>query len=181
MTPMLVQEFPLLDELLATHATALGGDATAYRNHAYRVANLCFALRPGDEGQLEKTAIAAAFHDLGIWTDHTFDYLKPSERLALARLAQLGHTEWSLEISEMIMQHHKLRRYRAHDEWLVEPFRRADLIDVSQGLVRFGLPREFIRDLYERFPGAGFHKRLVHFGLERLRTNPLSPLPMIRI
>jgi hypothetical protein len=177
---MLVTEIPVLDELLAAHATALGGDARAYRNHAFRVANLCFALRPGDEAQLEKTAIAAAFHDLGIWTDQTFDYLEPSERLAMVQLAQSGRSDWSLEISEMILQHHKLRRYRTHDEWLVEPFRRADLIDVTQGVIRFGLPRELIRDLYELWPTEGFHKRLVDFELERLRTHPWSPLPMLR-
>ena len=91
---MLVTEIPVLDEILAAHATALGGDARAYRNHALRVANLCFALRPGDEAQLEKTAIAAAFHDLGIWTDQTFDYLGPSERLAMVQLAQSGRDDW---------------------------------------------------------------------------------------
>lgn len=177
---MRVTEIPLLDELLAAHATALGGDARAYGNHALRVANLCFALRPGDEAQLEKTAIAAAFHDLGIWTDKTFDYLGPSERLALVQLAQSGRADWSLEISEMILQHHKLRRYRGRDEWLVEPFRRADLIDVTQGVIRFGLPREFVRDLYELWPTEGFHGRLVDFELERLRTHPWSPLPMLK-
>lgn len=178
---MLVSEIPILDEILAAHATSLGGDARAYRNHAFRVANLCFALRPGDEAQLVKTAVAAAFHDLGIWTDKTFDYLEPSKRLAMAQLARSGRDEWSLEISEMILQHHKIRRYRGNDEWLVEPFRRADLIDVTQGVIRFGLPRELVRDLYELWPTEGFHKRLVHFELERLRTHPLSPLPMVRL
>jgi HD superfamily phosphodiesterase len=50
---------------------------TAYKNHAYRVANLCVAFSSGDGAQLEKIATAAAFHDLGIWTNHTFDYLGP--------------------------------------------------------------------------------------------------------
>lgn len=58
-----------------TYATDLGDDFTAYRNHTYRVANLCVALSRTNAEQLEKIAMATAFHDLGIWTDHTFDYL----------------------------------------------------------------------------------------------------------
>ena len=47
--------------------------------------NLCVALRSGNAERLEKIAIAAAFHDTGIWVDGTFDYLPPSIRLATVR------------------------------------------------------------------------------------------------
>ena len=188
---MLLTALDTLDAVLERHADALGTDLVPYRHHAYRVVNFCAALSAqGSRTEprvstpqpdaLQKITIAVAFHDLGIWTDQTFDYLGPSERLAMVQLAQSGRADWSLEISEMILQHHKLRRYRAHDNWLVEPFRRADLIDVTQGVIRFGLPREFIRDLYELWPTEGFHRRLVDFELERLRTHPWSPLPMLR-
>jgi len=50
----------------------IGRDITAYRNHTYRVLNLCVAQSSNALEQLEKIAIAAAFHDLGIWTDSTF-------------------------------------------------------------------------------------------------------------
>ncbi len=80
---MLLTEIPTLDELLHAHAAELGPDFAAYRNHTYRVVNLCAALSSHDTGQLQKMAIAAAFHDLGIWTDGTFDYLHPSIRLAI--------------------------------------------------------------------------------------------------
>jgi hypothetical protein len=75
--------------VLETHAAALGGDFKAYRNHAYRVVNLCVALSSGH--QVEKIAIAAAFHDLGIWTDGTFDYLQPSVKLASDYLTHSGN------------------------------------------------------------------------------------------
>ena len=61
----------ILDELLDAHAVVLGRDFTAYRNHAYRVVNLCVAQSSGDPEQLEKSVIVAAFHDMGIWTDGT--------------------------------------------------------------------------------------------------------------
>ena len=105
-------EIATLDELLQAHAAELGSDFTAYRNHTYRVVNLCVALSSGDSEQLEKIAIAAAFHDMGIWTDGTFDYLQPSIRLASAHLAHSGRAEWTPEITAMILEHHKISAYQ---------------------------------------------------------------------
>ena len=63
----MLTEIAKLDEVLNAHAAALGGDFAGYRNHAYRVMNLCLALSP-IRADRKKIAIAAAFHDLGIWT-----------------------------------------------------------------------------------------------------------------
>lgn len=63
---------------------------------------------------------------------------------------------------------------------LVDAFRRADLVDVSLGLMRSGLPRSFVRDVRRAFPNAGFHRRLLALGAQRARSHPLSPLPMLR-
>lgn len=177
----LLREIPILDEVLEAHAAELGGDFTAYRNHAYRVANLCVALSPDGRAQVEKIATAAVFHDLGIWTDHTFDYLRPSITLACAHLARAGREEWASEVAEMILQHHKLSPYRGDSHSLVEPLRRADWVDVSKGLFTFGLPRALVQEIFSTWPNAGFHKRLVRLELRRLRTHPWSPLPMVRL
>ena len=178
---MLQTKIAVLDRVLDDYTAELGGDFVGYRNHAYRVANLCFALSSGNPERLEKIAIAAAFHDIGIWANRTFDYLPPSIRLATAYLENSGRAEWVSEIAEIILQHHKLSTYRGNLAWLVEPFRRADLVDVSRGLFRFGLPRDFVGELYREWPGAGLHRRLVRLELTRLRTSPLNPLPMVRI
>lgn len=179
---MLLTTVPLLDELLERYAPALGRDFTAYRNHAYRVMTFCSVLARGDpETTRQKIAIAAAFHDLGIWTDHTFDYVPPSERLAQGYLVQAGHADWGPEIGAMIHEHHKLTRYRANPTWLVEAFRRADLVDVSRGIITFGLPRKFLRQILSAFPNAGFHKRLIQLSLRRFLSHPLNPLPMYRL
>ena len=77
-TATLLTSLPTLDAVLVAHAAALGDDFTGYRNHAYRVANLTIALSSFDADAVEQIALAAAFHDLGIWTDCTFDYLEPS-------------------------------------------------------------------------------------------------------
>lgn len=168
-----------IDRVLDEHAAALGGDFTAYRNHCYRVANLCAALQP-DETAWEKIALAAAFHDLGIWTAKTFDYLAPSIDLACRHLGCSGRADWESPVADMIREHHKIRRYRGTGAELVEPFRRADLIDVSRGIFSFGLPRGRLREIFARWPNAGFHKRLVQLTLRQMRRHPLRPIPVIR-
>lgn len=178
--PATVGAFPVLDAILAFHAEAIGADIAPYRNHAYRVANLCAALAPHGDDMNERIAIAAAFHDLGIWTDRTFDYLEPSVRLAEAWLTAAGRDAWAPEIVAAIRQHHKLTPSRDREGPLSEAFRRADWIDVTGGLVRFGIPRSFIRDLYARWPDVGFHRLLVRLELRHLRQHPLNPLPVFR-
>ena len=179
--PAIVGAFPALDAILTDHAAAIGADMTRYRNHAYRVANLCAAQLPSRADSSERIAIAAAFHDLAIWTDDTFDYLEPSVRLAERWLADCGKATWAPEIAAAIRQHHKLTRAHDIDGPLVEAFRRADWIDVTGGLLHFGIPRRFVRDLYARWPGAGFHRLLVRLELRHLRRHPLRPLPVFRL
>lgn len=178
---MLLTEIAILDELLQAHATELGRDFAGYRNHTYRVVNLCAAFSSREPEQLQKMAIAAAFHDLGIWTGGTFDYLPPSIRLADAHLARSGNADWGPEITAMILEHHKISAWRGNPHWLVEPFRRADWVDVTRGLRAFGLPRSLLREIFATWPNAGFHKRLVQLELRRLRTHPWNPLPMVRL
>lgn len=177
----LVTEIATLGAILDAHAGQLGADFTLYWNHAHRVANLCAALSPAGAETLEKIAIVAAFHDLGIWTAGTFDYLAPSVRLASAYLTGSGQAQWEPEISEAIHNHHKLSRYQDNAAWLVEPFRQADWIDVSRGLISFGMPRGYIGALYEHWPSAGFHRRLVQLEFGHLLKDPLHPLPVFRL
>ena len=172
--------FPLLDAILSRSADALGPDLRAYRNHCCRVMHFCGAFSGNRAEDLDKIAIAAAFHDLGIWTEGTFDYLGPSQQRAGDYLDQEGKNGWRDEVSEMIGQHHKISRYRLHPEWLVEPFRKADWVDVSLGRLTFGLDASFVKDVLAAFPNAGFHRRLTILAGQRLLRHPLSPLPMMR-
>lgn len=177
--PPFLTRSAIIDDVLDEHASALAADHRAYRNHVYRVANLCLASGVPGESADDKVAVAAVFHDLGIWTDRTFDYLKPSIALAERHLARIGRSEWAPEIGAAIAHHHQVSGY--HGPYpLVEPFRRADWADVTRGLRAAGVPRELIRQLYEMWPGAGFHRRLVALTLARAWTHPLSPLPMLR-
>jgi hypothetical protein len=177
---VLLTRIPTIDDVLDGHASALGDDLVAYRNHVYRVVNLCVAMK-GSRSELDKIAIAAVFHDLGIWAVGTFDYIAPSIALAREYLAARGHENWITDISTMIADHHKITRSVGSPHSLVERFRQADWIDVTGGVRRFGIPRPFVARLFATWPDAGFHWRLVQLALHRLRTHPLSPLPMIRL
>ena len=178
--PGLVTSLPTVEEVLDHHASELGHDLIAYRNHVYRVVNLCLAIVGDSRVELEKIAVAAVFHDLGIWTNHTFDYIAPSVAVAREHLAARGMAEWIPEIEAMIVDHHKVTPSRAHPQSLVESFLRADWIDVTRGLRRFGLPRTFIAAVDAAWPNAGFHRRLVQLTIDRLLKHPLTPLPMVK-
>lgn len=177
----MLTQIPTLDAVLSRHASALGQDFEAYRNHAYRVANLCAWQGPRAPERLEKIAVAAAFHDLGIWTDRTFDYLEPSVRLARAYLVAAGRPDWVPDVSAAILAHHKLCGYRGQGDGFVEAFRRADWMDVTAGVVTFGVPREVLQSVVAIWPRAGFHGLLLRLELRRLRTHPWNPLPMFKL
>jgi len=81
----------------------------------------------------------------------------------------------------MIADHHKITPSTANPNSLVEPFRQADWIDVTWDLRGFPIPRRFIRGVFATWPDAGFHRRLVQLTLDRFRTHPLSPLPMVKL
>ncbi len=176
-----LSESPLLDELFLPYKSVLAGDYDGYRNHAMRVLNFCRALAGEGEGVEDKIVIAAVFHDLGIWTERSFDYLHPSQLLARNYLDRAGKASWSEEIEAMIAEHHKLTRYKEHPTWLVEAFRKADWIDITGGLLRYRLEDDFVTDVLEAFPNAGFHRNLLALFRQRLKSHPFSPLPMMKL
>jgi len=175
----LLTRIPTIDDVLSDHATALRGDFVAYRNHVYRIVNLCVAI--AGRRELEKIAVAAVFHDLGIWTSGTFDYIAPSIALARDYVVARAREDWTAEIEGMIANHHKITPSAADRDSLIEAFRRADWIDVTRGVRGFGMPRPFVARLFATWPSAGFHWRLVTLTLDRFRSHPLTPLPMVRL
>jgi hypothetical protein len=169
-TPPILRTVPLIDEILEAHREWARGDDVgfdAYKAHAYRIVNFARALAPGDPEDDDKLAIAAAFHDLAAFD--TLDYLVPSIEAQDAWLRQVGRTQWSDELALVVAEHHRLSGYgptRPHAP-LVEAFRRADLVDVSQGLIRFGLPRTYVDDVRAAFDASVFFKRVIPTGTLR--------------
>ena len=168
----------VIEEVLEKYRHAILDDYDRYRNHIYRVFSNCLLL-DSDVTNHQKYAIASAFHDIGIWTNHTFDYLQPSEHQAILYLTNIGKTEWVEEITSMIHWHHKFTSFQGKYQDSVNTFRKADWIDISLGLISFG-QKENIIAAKRKFPTLGFHLFLIKQTLKRFIKHPLSPLPMLR-
>ncbi len=173
-------EYSLIEEILSDWNDRIGVDYAGYRGHVYRVFNVCLAMHPASEEEKDKLAIAACFHDIGLWSDHTADYLPPSIRHAKRYLADSGRDAWSEEIGLMIHWHHKLRIYRDQRFPLVEVFRKGDLVDFSLGLFKCGLPRIFVKQVKAAIPNAGFHRFLLKGARDWFVRHPLSPPPFMK-
>lgn len=169
-----------IDSMLEPWKEVIGRDYEGYRNHVVRMATFCLMLQPCSPQDQRKIEIAACFHDIGIWTDNTLDYLSPSVPPARKYLDEHGLTDWTQEISEMILEHHKIREVKDGVTPMVELFRKGDLVDFSKGMVRFGLPRKVVNEVMQTFPNAGFHSMLMKLTGKWLVKHPLNPLPMMK-
>ncbi|NER05477.1 MAG: hypothetical protein F6K17_24225 [Okeania sp. SIO3C4] len=174
------QQIEAIETILEPWKETIGNDFIAYKNHVYRMTHFCLALGGGSDTVLHKVAIAACHHDIGIWTDNTVDYLPPSAEKAREYLVENDREAWTEEILAMINDHHKVRAVRDAPSPLVETFRRADLVDVSLGLIRFGLPKAYINVVKSLFPNAGFHRRLNELSLAWFLRHPLNPVPFMK-
>ncbi len=174
------QPAPSLDALFAPWLPALGKDALAYRNHVERLLAICTSINPSlVASELPAFRVAAVFHDLGIWSDGTFDYLPPSRQHAVDWLQANGRADQTALVEALIENHHRIRPAGDIGD-AVEVFRRADWMDVTLGLLNFGQPRERYRAILKQFPDAGFHKRLLQLGGKQMLTQPWRPMPMMR-
>jgi hypothetical protein len=171
---------PLLEEILAPWRARIGDDFEGYRNHVSRMLNFCFALRACSDEERRKLIIAGAFHDIGIWSDGTVDYLPPSIAQAKFYLTEHGLTDWIAEIERIIDLHHKARPHRGDSSPLIEIFRKADLADFSLGFLKGGVPGETVRAAKAAYPNAGFHKRLMQLAGGWFAKHPFSPPPFMK-
>ncbi|MGF1992194.1 MAG: hypothetical protein RMY62_030590 [Nostoc sp. ZfuVER08] len=174
------ERLPLLEEILGRWKNEVGNDYVGYKNHVYRMIHFCLAQRDFDSVAREKIIIAGCFHDLGIWSNDTFDYLPPSVALAKDYLWQNSLEQWIPEIELMIGTHHKLRKYEDMENPLVEVFRKGDLVDFSLGFVKCGLSKSYIRSVKKQFPNAGFHKCLAQTASSWCLKHPLNPIPVLK-
>jgi len=169
----------IIEDIMPKFRSAMGADHDKYKNHVYRVFLNCLLI-DSEKNNEEKYAIASVFHDIGIWTDHTFHYLHPSIEQAKIYLTETNKTGWIDEISMMIYWHHKMSKYQGPHEVIVENFRKADWIDVSLSLLTFKVDKKKINENRRRFPNSGFHMFLIKETIKNLFKHPLNPLPIFK-
>ncbi|OJV20483.1 MAG: hypothetical protein BGO21_07830 [Dyadobacter sp. 50-39] len=170
---------PRIESILSAYSARIAGDLDKYRNHVYRVYRNCQQLDPNTFNH-KVYAIAAAFHDVGIWTDHTIDYLNPSVAHAMDYLHNEGEHALQSQVATMIYWHHKTSIYKGPFAHTTEVFRKADWADVSLGLLAFGMERKRLRATRQQFPNRGFHVFLVGKVFANFFRHPLNPLPMFK-
>lgn len=183
--PKIETDIAYLEALFEPWKSIIGRDYNGYRNHVYRMVQFAWAISalngtPLSKEDKQKTMIAAVFHDIGIWTDNTVDYIEPSIPPAMTYLEKNNLDEWKNEIRLMISEHHKLRTYTGEFAELVELFRQADLVDFSLGIFKHNLPKDFIRQMKQALLNEGFHKGLVAKSGKWLIKHPLRPAPMMK-
>ena len=178
---MLIEtHIPLAESILGAYRQTAGAAYEGYRNHVYRMIHFCLALKTCGAQEKEQIVIAGCFHDLGIWLANTVDYIEPSIAAAMAYLKQCHRQAWSRQIALMIREHHKIRPYGNETYPLVELFRRGDLVDVSSGRIRFGIPLAYARAVRAAFPDCGFFANLGKLWFRWLLRHPLDPVPMMK-
>lgn len=171
---------PLIEVILLEWQDRIGADYDGYHGHVYRMYNFCLALHNCSEEEKNKIAIAACFHDIGLWPDHTVDYIPPSVVQVKQYLSQNNLEMWAEEVGLMVEFHHKVRTYRDDHFPLVEVFRKGDLVDFSLGIFKCGLPKNYVKKVKDKIPNAGFHKFLMKGAKEWFVKHPFSPPPFIK-
>ena len=177
-----ITSFKLADQILEEYRSVINKDFDGYRNHVTRMLNFCHYLTPNlSEEDEQKLQIAAAFHDIALWTHDRVDYLVPSYQDCHLWLEKSGFNAWKDTIQIIIDMHHLVGVYNGPHARLAEAFRKADLVDFSFGLIRNGVSPAFVKKVKTAIPNAGFHQSLLRFTVRQLGRNPLDPFPMMRL
>lgn len=118
----------------------------------------------------------ALLHDVGLLPGAaTADsYVRDGRRVAEEVLAPKGWVSARLRlVGDLIENHHRLR-LQLHRGAEVELVRRADQIELSEGLRRFHLSRRTVSGIHRRVDGQGFRRQLLQLILRLLRDRPAT-------
>jgi HD domain len=158
---------------LRTLRAAAGADGPMER-HCLRQFAIAERLAGDRELDRELLLCASWLHDLGLYTHSRDPYVTEGARLAAQLLEPF---EWPPERHQRCMdaceQHHAPRSRMAMG-LEVELVRRSDLVDVTAGLVNFGLDRGWLRDLFREVPRNGLWRLIGSAVLSELRHRPAT-------
>jgi HD superfamily phosphodiesterase len=124
----------------------------------------------------EVLLITGLLHDIGLYDEasHGGVYVHEGAEFTAELLRAQGWDEERIRLcSDAIERHHEIR-----SQWErgaeVEVTRRADLVDLTSGLVAFGLPREWLRDLFKSVPRDGTYATIGNEVAKQLIHQPLQ-------
>lgn len=179
---------PAADEICTTPATQrclavlreLSGDAQdgPMERHSVRVVLLAeeIARKEGKEVDSELLLCAGLLHDLGLYPGAATKaaYVTDGRHLAERELTALGWDAARVRLAADAVEHH----HELTPQWSlgneVEVLRKADLVEVSHGLIMAGVTRAFYRNLLQRIPRDGFVPEVLRGLGAAIRERPAS-------
>jgi hypothetical protein len=123
---------------------------------------------------------ATFLHDAGLYPSVTTGdvYVADSRRLAERTLAPFDWNPERLALCLDAIEQHHAQRSRWNWGPEVELVRRSDLVELSRGLVNFGVSRSWLNQLFRDIPRNGLY-RLIARGL--LRRDGRHPANLLHI
>jgi hypothetical protein len=146
--------------------------------HCLRVFRIAWELAERRELDVDREVllVAAFIHDLGLYDSVSRGgvYVKDGAEFAAELLAKHGWDEQRIRLcADAIERHHEVRSQWKHGDE-VELVRRADLVDISSGLVPFGLSRAWLRELFDQISRDGAYREIARLVGHALRERPLT-------
>ena len=124
----------------------------------------------------EVLLIAGLLHDVGLYDEasHGGAYVLDGAEFTADLLRQQAWDADRIRVCfDAIERHHETRSQWDRGEE-VELIRRADLVDLTSGVVRFGLTGEWLRDLFESVPRNGTYPTIGREVAKQLLHRPLK-------
>lgn len=162
-------------EKLRQITSETGGPMERHGLRVFLIADRLATAR-GVEVDREVLLIAGLLHDVGLYdqASHGGVYVREGAEFTAELLRAQGWDEQRIRVCfDAIERHHEVR-----SQWdrgpEVEVIRRADLIDLTSGLVRFDLSREWLRDLFRSVPRDGTYGTIGREVAKQLLHRPLQ-------
>lgn len=177
-SPLTLPTGPLAARAAAVFEETSPYDGEGFRNHCRRLFHLTELLLRKDDTPLDReVAFAVAMcHDLGIVSrvDTGRTYLERSRSLFDRELADFDMKGTPHDVlAECMVYNHRLLPVPGLSRQ-ADAFRRAVQIEHTRGLLRFGLPREPVEQIFAAYPRGNFDRVLLDFTWRTLRREPLT-------
>lgn len=159
---------------LAALREGAGGTDTPMERHCVRQFRICERLAGSEPYDREVVLSACWLHDAGLYTASDAAYVTEGALLARRVLAPFGWAPERVRLCMDACEQHHAPTSRRSSGLEVELLRRSDLVDVSAGLIAFGLDRAWLRQLAREVPRSGFYATLARAVGAELRSRPRS-------
>jgi hypothetical protein len=158
------------------------GEASPLEGHGVRLFRFVemLAAARGTQIDREVVLIAALLHDIGLYEGASSGgvYVTDGAEFTQRLLEPYGWDEERLRLCfDAIEKHHELRSQWEKGEE-VELVRRADLIEVTNGAVVYGLPRKQVREVMRAVPRKGFYPAIAKLVGKVIKERPTT-LPRV--